>query len=606
MPAKHLASPLRYPFRNSTSHNAAIIDQAISIPLAVREDQRRWEEANRRKPYPDYRKKAAEEAARQVRGNLSALFLLPGFDQFTAAAFDPMHLLLEGCTKTYFHKVLVLGDHGATQDIGEEGMSSGGSSLLSEEGGDLVIATAEKMLDEHRHGASVPRAEGEYRSILTYLKSLKSRPRTARKRRFGLDEILFLQSLLRRVVTPISISPLHRSFGTPAAGTPTASDWRVFATVFGPLTIPLTFLEKGNIVKSGNTALNRSELQALMSLFEIVALALRSSISDTQLQRMDVLIARWQSLVYSLHPSLKRATNLHALRHLPDDIRHFGPVYNWWSFPSERVNYIVKSTNSSGASQKEAEVVSYKAVLRARDVESVRTRTLQRARTGSRLQQTAADEVEGIFASFGSGKATTSLEHAAFRYWEGDRSLLRNVSQYSAGRSPVKLRGRSRDRTLDPYTANKLKDCLSAWGIAGTTTQTVNQAHRPVPFIRSLVTFWEGMEYGASRFDAAEWSTMLHPILNSTASDSLVTARSSTNSFFEIIQVHKIYSAQDSRSAAAILCGIFEHSMTRGAGEPDLIQLYGVVRKFRSYEGEDHYRYSDLSVLSIVVPQHES
>ena len=80
-----------------------------------------------------------------------------------------------------------------TQDIGEEGMSSrGGSSLLSEEGGDRVIATAEKMLDEHRHGASVPRAEGEYRSILTYLKSLKSRPRTARKRRFGLGEILFL------------------------------------------------------------------------------------------------------------------------------------------------------------------------------------------------------------------------------------------------------------------------------------------------------------------------------------------------------------------------------------------------------------------------------
>ena len=67
---------------------------------------------------------------------------------------------------------------------------------------------------------------------------------------------------------------------------------------------------------------------------------------------------------------------------------------------------------------------------------------------------------------------------------------------------------------------------------------------------------------------------------------------------FEIIHADKMYSGAVSRSPAGLLCDIFEHTLSQAAGQPDKKQLYGIVRKFRRYEGQDHYRYSDLSVFS--------
>ena len=50
-----------------------------------------------------------------TQGKIPALFLLPGFDQSRATTFDPMHSLLEGLLKTYFFRVLVLGEDGVAE-----------------------------------------------------------------------------------------------------------------------------------------------------------------------------------------------------------------------------------------------------------------------------------------------------------------------------------------------------------------------------------------------------------------------------------------------------------------------------------------------------------
>ena len=44
----------------------------------------------------------------------------------------------------------------------------------------------------------------------------------------------------------------------------------------------------------------------MMTTFEIVSVALRSAISDVQVNYLERLIARWQRVVYGLDPTLPR------------------------------------------------------------------------------------------------------------------------------------------------------------------------------------------------------------------------------------------------------------------------------------------------------------
>ena len=113
-----------------------------------------------------------------------------------------------------------------------------------------------------------------------------------------------------------------------------------------------------------------------------------------------------------------------------------------------------------------------------------------------------------ILSSFGGDRPTSTLEHAAFRYSEADRSVLQDVSQYSAGKRPFKLRGRTRDRNLDAFLLHNLKECLQSWNIACTTMPADRSGEPSTPFLRSRATFWEGMEYESSRLDAAEWTSI--------------------------------------------------------------------------------------------------
>ena len=94
----------------------------------------------------------------------------------------------------------------------------------------------------------------------------------------------------------------------------------------------------------------QGELKAMMMLFEIISLSFRSSISDAQLQRLDELIPAWQHPVLRLHPSLVNNSNIHVISHLTEDIQRYGPIYGWWAFPVERINYVIKNSNVSSGS----------------------------------------------------------------------------------------------------------------------------------------------------------------------------------------------------------------------------------------------------------------
>ena len=87
--------------RNSYQHGLAMLSQSLTAPGKVRDAEALYhaDRSSRRldpRPFPVHQRQLAEDNARPMRGHLSACDLLPYFDKFNAAVFDPMHGLLEG------------------------------------------------------------------------------------------------------------------------------------------------------------------------------------------------------------------------------------------------------------------------------------------------------------------------------------------------------------------------------------------------------------------------------------------------------------------------------------------------------------------------------
>ena len=163
-----------------------------------------------------------------------------------------MHSLLKGACKTYFHRVLALGEHGSVADtvVAPEGGGNGA-------GGDDEV----QLVQENETASSTT-------------------PSSTRRKKMSPTDITCLQEALRLVTTPSSVSRLHDLFGSTSGGSPTANHWRVFATVFGPLVLPPVFLQRGRTIGGtrGNSHLSSEDLDAMMSIFEIISIALKSSI----------------------------------------------------------------------------------------------------------------------------------------------------------------------------------------------------------------------------------------------------------------------------------------------------------------------------------------
>ena len=495
------------------------------MPRALEADKERWvvqererTEGTRKrvKPYPVSRQEETIKRINKTRGTLSALCLLPGYDKFAWAVFDPMHSLLEGACKTYFHRVLVLGVHGQADDGG-----SGGSASEAEAGSEEDAARGLResiaILEELKQGHVRPTDPARIQSLEGMISSLQHTPRSTRKKRMFPADILYLQSLLQQVVVPSSVTRLHPLFGSPSAGTPSANHWRMFATVYGPLVMPLVFLSRGRMGSgtSGNSHLNKDELSAIMMIYEIICLALRSSISENQVVHLEKRIGDWQELAFRLHPTLKTSTNLHVLSHLGADIRRYGPCYGWWSFLIERISFIIRNTNRSGGSHDQPQVFALRSVLRTRDVMRARLAELTEKGGESREEVDALADLQDIFGTYASDPASTTLEHIAVRYAEIDRELLDDISRFSAGRTPIKSRGRQRQQSLSPYITGQLQQCLLNFGIAARTEiDPGNTEASSLPYLLEQATFWEGMIYDGRRLDAAQWDQTITPAVD--------------------------------------------------------------------------------------------
>lgn len=115
-----------------------------------------------------------------------------------------------------------------------------------------------------------------------------------------------------------------------------------------------------------------NELKTLLKLFAAIRYMFTNNTSDTRLDTLEKLIQDFINLSFKLHPEVAQAaTNFHVFKHIPDDIRRFGPVYGYWLFPHERVNKVLKSINTNGPSQNQEQVEQMRGFVRKHQAERI-------------------------------------------------------------------------------------------------------------------------------------------------------------------------------------------------------------------------------------------
>ena len=529
------------PPRDYLQHHIHMADQAKSIQDALDEDHERWmrtSDGQAGRPYPSDRRDKTIHRASKNGGHMSPFILCPNLDLFKSTLFDPMHSLLEGACKTYFFSVLQAG-------------------LDSEKDKTKGITNTNVL-----HPIDVD----------------------------------LMRKYIDMVVVPSSIPHLHPQWGTKAAGTPTANEWRAFATVYGPLVMPRVFLDANHAdainVRRRFTA---DELGVSMQLCEIVSLAMRSSISSTQVDRLEFLIGEWQKEIFRLHPDLGRGltlrSNLHVISHLAEDIRAYGPCYGWWTFFSERVNYLFKRTNKSGGWQDRAQVTALREVIRHRSVSQMRNTVWDSLDDHSQRDAETSERLRAVFASFTSESATDAMERVAFRYAEIDDSVFGEMNTHVSGHYHANLRGRKRSGDLPTAIRDLLGQFFEQAKMSYCLDATDGSTDVDQPYVNRRATFYERLEFRGRRVDASEWSVPFNTHISADLADDLVHA--SKNSLVSLKQEHHRMSLamENTSGPCGLVAHIFQHSCTRGDGSQTPTQLYAVVRMLEPVTSSNAYRW---------------
>ncbi|ADV24116.1 hypothetical protein I305_02403 [Cryptococcus gattii E566] len=350
--------------RNGAEHSESMLAQQ-------REFLKQFEEAPQTARQPHIARRAGrqtqatraavdtvEKSIFEVPGHLSVFDLFPNFDKVLHAVVDPMHALLEGVLPFYIRRVCILGRYCASPPAGWEMDDDRGSvaSLNLEDEGfedvvDRIMERGRELEDPttmerlHQYAASAfPPGKTDGKPVL----AKKLLPR--------------LEEMMEKVIFPPYIDKIGKGFFTKQSR-PTAGQWRTFAELLGPLIFPWLWAEEA----TAGRPLPQEELATCLKLFAVVRGTLQSAISESQVDRLRILINDFRDLVARLHPFLpSHVTNFHVIQHIPDDILSHGPVYGWWLFALKRLNGRIKHINMSGGNIFQEQVVELRALLRQR------------------------------------------------------------------------------------------------------------------------------------------------------------------------------------------------------------------------------------------------
>jgi hypothetical protein len=144
------------------------------------------------------------------------------------------------------------------------------------------------------------------------------------------------REVIRNTKTPTHVGSVPSNFGSAAAGTPKAAQWRTVFTIQLPLALIVLF---GILPPSASATEQLRSLQVdhTMQLVCAVLLACKRATTARRMHRFRMYLSKYIRELGVLFPGLEHESIHHMAFHIYDFLELFGPVHSWWCFPFERL-----------------------------------------------------------------------------------------------------------------------------------------------------------------------------------------------------------------------------------------------------------------------------
>ncbi|KAE8539334.1 hypothetical protein D1P53_004433 [Cryptococcus gattii VGV] len=372
----------------------------------------------------------------------------------------------------------------------------------------------------------------------------------------------WFQAQIPLVYKPTYLNNLSNGFRLKGNGKVKASQWRVFGEIYGPLIVPWLWWSSQHT----EHPLPDNELKTLLKLFAAIRYMFTNNMSDTRLDTLEKLIQDFINLSFKLHPEVAQAvTNFHVFKHIPDDIRRFGPVYGYWLFPHERVNKVLKSINTNGPSQNQEQVEQMRGFLRKRQAERIISDILDPEYASSQTEREVQIVLEECLLSKDPGTHKDKADQDLEVMLPGD-GLSSKYAFRAIGRPGV----------LPPFLLSDLRLTLrrlSAYFNPEAVDGLISNQD---------VTFYPHLSVRGYRFDAAD-PTLRYPQTTLPYSE-VVQLFQRTNSMVEVRQPTNFFNdARDTRTIC-ILMTIFSKQVEKFGIETDN-EFFGIFRTLHPASG---------------------
>jgi hypothetical protein len=146
-----------------------------------------------------------------------------------------------------------------------------------------------------------------------------------------------IRDVIKDTATPSWLNSVPHNFGSAAAGTLKADEWRTMWTVYLPIALVSLWGEGTSHGSADASHKLRDVLDHTMDLASAITLVCMRTMTQARATAYRSYIASWVSGLGRLYPEVDQRTNNHMALHIYDFLLLFGSVRSWWCFPFERL-----------------------------------------------------------------------------------------------------------------------------------------------------------------------------------------------------------------------------------------------------------------------------
>lgn len=150
------------------------------------------------------------------------------------------------------------------------------------------------------------------------------------KRRINAELIGKIRRAAKDMILPTWFTAFPQPFGTKSGANLKADQWRAIATLYAPIVL---IREWPNDEKPDSAIW----LRLTTDLMSAILACTSHTVSPESINEYESKIRSYESTIQEKYPELRWVPNYHGALHIPELLKDYGPAFNWWTFPFERL-----------------------------------------------------------------------------------------------------------------------------------------------------------------------------------------------------------------------------------------------------------------------------